>query len=87
MLIKYQSTIILMIKMSKIDINLKKRALELHEQNYKTADIVSTLNISRKSLFGILRRDRECFSQCDKPGSGRPVLRNDQCLENAQKSA
>lgn len=72
MLSKYQSTIILLIKMPKIDINLKKRALELHKQNYKTADIVSTLNISRRSFFGILRRDREGFRQCDKPRSGRP---------------
>ena len=77
MLIKNQSTIILMIKISKIDINLKKRALELHKQNYKTADIVSTLNISRRLLLGILRRDRDGFSQRDKPRSGRPrVLGN-----------
>ena len=59
-------------KIPKRDINLKKRALELHKQNYKTVDIVSTLNISRRSFFGILRRDRDGFSQCDEPGSGRP---------------
>ena len=72
MLIKYHSTINLLIKKPKIDINSKKRALELLKQKYKTADFVTTLNISRRLLFGILRRDRDGFSQCDKPRSGRP---------------